>query len=129
MASASRTTVHKRGAKVPWLSLYAFLASVAAFTFGVYWSDSALENQALQQRITELEASQLLLVVPEEQAAALARWVETNPQLEQVIAQARQAPEDDGLKGIQIRPQANGGVLITTREWDLESRADLGGAR
>ena len=73
----------QRGASNTLLLLAIFLLSVTAFSFGSLYFDSQHKVKVLTAEVNELTKSQVLLMVPDEQAAVMANWMANNPEFVQ----------------------------------------------
>ncbi|QYJ88723.1 hypothetical protein [Shewanella halotolerans] len=62
-----------------------FLLLVCCLVTGSLYLDQRHKNGLLEEKIVQLEKSQVLLMVPDEQAKALADWMENNPEFTQSI--------------------------------------------
>ncbi len=96
-----------------------FLLLVCSFTTGLLYLELRHKNALLEEKIAELEKSQVLLMVPDEQAQALADWMESNPEFTQSLlkqaepgAEVRvqigpeeaEAPEAIALTATEVQP-------------------------
>ncbi|ABZ76036.1 conserved hypothetical protein [Shewanella halifaxensis HAW-EB4] len=59
--------------------LLLFLLSIASFTFGSLYFESQHKNKLLSSEVQKLKNSQVLLMVPDEQAEVMANWMANNP--------------------------------------------------
>ncbi|WP_299807146.1 hypothetical protein [uncultured Shewanella sp.] len=59
--------------------LLLFLLSIASFTFGSLYFESQHKNKLLSSEVQKLKSSQVLLMVPDEQAEVMAIWMAENP--------------------------------------------------
>ncbi|WP_028768707.1 hypothetical protein [Shewanella fidelis] len=71
------------GASNTQLLLAIFLLSVTTFSFGALYFDSQHKVKVLTAEVNELTKSQVLLMVPDEQAAVMANWMANNPEFVQ----------------------------------------------
>ncbi|QYJ95131.1 hypothetical protein [Shewanella spartinae] len=62
-----------------------FLLLVCCLVTGSLYLDLRHKNGLLEEKVAQLEKSQVLLMVPDEQAKALADWMENNPEFTQSI--------------------------------------------
>lgn len=70
--------------------LVMFLLSIAAFVLGSLYFELRYKNQLLLDQVAELKDSQILFMVPDEQAEVMANWMAENPVLVQsFVARAR----------------------------------------
>ncbi|WOT06270.1 hypothetical protein [Shewanella youngdeokensis] len=70
--------------------LIIFLLSVTIFTLGSFYIELKNKNALLRERVAELTDSQVLFMVPDEQAAVMANWMADNPEFVQsYVSQAR----------------------------------------
>ncbi|ACJ28327.1 Conserved hypothetical protein [Shewanella piezotolerans WP3] len=70
--------------------LVMFLLSIAAFVLGSLYFELRYKNQLLQDEVAELKESQILFMVPDEQAEVMANWMAENPVFVQsFVARAR----------------------------------------
>ncbi|MDB2386249.1 hypothetical protein N9W21_02755 [Shewanella sp.] len=70
--------------------LLIFLLSTAVVALSLLYVELASNNQTLQVQVDKLTAEQVLLVVPDQQAEAIAHWMQSNPQwLAHQVLQAR----------------------------------------
>ncbi|TVL10490.1 membrane anchored protein in chemotaxis locus [Shewanella algae] len=60
------------------LALFLFLVALVVVA-ALYW-DLRQKNRQLSEKVTQLESSQVLLMVPDEQAAIIADWMSRHPQ-------------------------------------------------
>lgn len=91
--------------------LWLFLLTMSTVVTGALYFDMRHKNSLLEAQIAELENSQVLLMVPEEQAQPLADWMAANPKVTQsIIQQAKpgsQVRVEMGASGLQS-PVDNG---------------------
>lgn len=73
--------------------LVMFLLSVAAVVFASLYFDANNKNKALKQEVSRLEASQVLLMVPDEHAQDIANWLASHPEQTQSIIKMSEQPE------------------------------------
>ena len=70
--------------------LVMFLLSLATFVLGSLYFELRYKNQLLLDQVAELKDSQILFMVPDEQAEVMANWMAENPVLVQsFVARAR----------------------------------------
>lgn len=70
--------------------LVIFLLSIAAFVLGSLYFELRYKNQLLLDEVAELKDSQILFMVPDEQAEVMANWMAENPVfVESFVARAR----------------------------------------
>ncbi len=126
--------------------LVVFLLIIAVITLAGLYFDGAKTNRELSQQIAQLKASQVLLMVPDEQAADIAAWLRTHPESTQALVQKAangeavtlslgpgttaknnqhsqpQEPPNiqtvENEQGVKVIPLPHGGIRITTRESD-----------
>lgn len=60
--------------------LIIFLLSVAVFVFASLYLETRHKNELLVSEVQRLESSQVLLMVPDEQAEVVAKWMSENPE-------------------------------------------------
>ncbi|MBW8185183.1 hypothetical protein [Shewanella nanhaiensis] len=60
--------------------LIIFLLSVAVFVFASLYLETRHKNELLVLEVQRLESSQVLLMVPDEQAEVVAKWMSENPE-------------------------------------------------
>ncbi|MFV7666746.1 membrane anchored protein in chemotaxis locus [Shewanella algae] len=60
------------------LALFLFLVALVVVA-ALYW-DLRQKNRQLSEKVAQLESSQVLLMVPDEQAAIIADWMSSHPQ-------------------------------------------------
>lgn len=93
MASKQRQyecRTNTRGAVNTVSLLVMFLLSIAAFVLGSLYFELRYKNQLLQDEVAELKESQILFMVPDEQAEVMANWMADNPVFVQsFVARAR----------------------------------------
>ena len=78
--SAVRKSIIAQRGEVNTLSLLLmFLLSIASFTFGSLYFESQHKNKLLTNEVQKLQSSQILLMVPDEQAEVMANWMAENP--------------------------------------------------
>ncbi len=79
-----------RGAVNTVSLLVMFLLSIAAFVLGSLYFELRYKNQLLLEEVAELKQSQILFMVPDEQAEVMANWMAENPVFVQsFVARAR----------------------------------------
>ena len=70
--------------------LVMFLLSIATFVLGSLYFELRYKNQLLLDQVAELKESQILFMVPDEQAEVMANWMAENPVFVQsFVARAR----------------------------------------
>ncbi|WP_041510686.1 hypothetical protein [Shewanella sp. cp20] len=74
----------RQGVSTTVLLLF-FLLLVSSLVTGSLYLDLRHKNGLLEDKIAQLEKTQVLLMVPDEQAEALADWMENNPEFTQSI--------------------------------------------
>ncbi|CAM3994947.1 membrane anchored protein in chemotaxis locus [Shewanella aquimarina] len=74
----------RQGVSTTVLLLF-FLLLVSSLVTGSLYLDLRHKNGQLEDKIAQLEKTQVLLMVPDEQAEALADWMENNPEFTQSI--------------------------------------------
>ena len=80
-----------------------FLLFVCCFATGSLYLELRHKNALLEEKIAKLEESQVLLMVPDEQAQAVADWMESNPEFTRsILKQAQPGAE----VRVQIGPEA-----------------------
>ncbi|MCL1139613.1 hypothetical protein [Shewanella pneumatophori] len=89
--------VCQRGEINTFSLLTIFLLSVTAVSFGSLYFDSQHKNKLLSAEVTELKNSQVLLMVPDEQAAVMADWMANNPQFVQSFVEKARKGESTVL--------------------------------
>jgi hypothetical protein len=67
--------------------LLMFLLSVAVFTFGSLYFELRYKHQLLVDEVAQLKDSQILFMVPDEQAEVMAKWMADNPVVVQSFAE------------------------------------------
>ncbi|WP_394496127.1 membrane anchored protein in chemotaxis locus [Shewanella sp. ENK2] len=75
--------------------LVVFLLVIGVIALGALYFDLAKENRELTKQVEELKASQVLLMVPDEQAADIANWLAKYP--DQTKALAARAADGEGI--------------------------------
>ncbi len=125
------------------LGLSLFVATVLSLVFGSLYLESRYKLALLKDEVHRLQQSQVLLMVPDEQAAVIADWLEQHPkQTHALIDMFSQTPvketsndhkpvkvrdisrtpeknsvivseTEDGVKVIKL---PHGGIRVTTRE-------------
>ncbi|WP_317846453.1 membrane anchored protein in chemotaxis locus [Shewanella inventionis] len=85
------------------LMLGLFLCVIAIVVLGSLYLDSQRKMAVLTKEIEHLKASQVLLMVPEEQAENIANWLLTHP--EQTQAMINQTAKDEA-RSVLIGPGA-----------------------
>lgn len=85
------------------LTLGLFLCFIAIVVLGSLYADSHRKMILLSKEIEQLKASQVLLMVPEEQAENIANWLLTHP--EQTQAMITKTDKDEA-KSVFIGPGA-----------------------
>ncbi|GGQ26442.1 membrane anchored protein in chemotaxis locus [Shewanella litoralis] len=86
------------------LTLGIFLCFVAILVLGSLYVDSQRKMTLLSKEIEQLKASQVLLMVPEDQAENIANWLLTHP--EQTQAMISKTGKDEA-KSVLIGPGAD----------------------
>ncbi|MCL2919658.1 membrane anchored protein in chemotaxis locus [Shewanella litorisediminis] len=131
------------------MTLVIFLLGLFSVVITVLYFDLRVKYAQLKDRNAELAASQVLLMVPDSQAEALAQWLETHPReterlLKQVETKANEGDgvaTDDSVKETESIPKAlvpevisensdgvkvialpNGGIRVTTRDEKIEKK-------
>ncbi|WP_394128860.1 membrane anchored protein in chemotaxis locus [Shewanella maritima] len=69
----------------PWQQACMLLLVVASVTSVSLYFDAVKKIELLEFQVSELEKSQVLLMVPEDQAQALATWLDSHPEQTQAI--------------------------------------------
>jgi hypothetical protein len=107
-----------------------FLSFIMIFVLAGLYIDAHQKVTLLQQDVARLTASQVLLMVPEEQAANIADWLTMHPEQTQAIIVDKvkfdidtpakwkdqeivMSENDQGVKVIRL---PNGGIRVTTRD-------------
>lgn len=67
------------------INLMLFLLTLAVITLSSLYFDMLKKNDLLKADVTRLEASQVLLMVPDEQAADIANWLAQHPEQTETI--------------------------------------------
>ncbi|WP_445776246.1 membrane anchored protein in chemotaxis locus [Shewanella sp.] len=98
------------------LTLGLFLCLVAILVLGSLYVDSQRKMSLLSKEIEQLKASQVLLMVPEDQAENIANWLLNHP--EQTQAMINQTGKNEA-KSVLIGP----GAAVATND-QLSSPAD-----
>ncbi|QQX81784.1 hypothetical protein JK628_08105 [Shewanella sp. KX20019] len=107
--------------------LLIFLLSIAAFTLGSLYFELKYKHQLLVEEVAELKGSQILFMVPDEQAEVMANWMAENPVFVQSFAErARKGeittmPVGDGSVEQDIVKQA---VQTVTADANSEQAGD-----
>ncbi|PKG56575.1 hypothetical protein [Shewanella sp. GutDb-MelDb] len=109
--------------------LLIFLLSIAVFTLGSLYLELRYKHQLLVGEVTELKNSQILFMVPDEQAEVMAQWMANNPVFVQSYAErARKGeittmPLGDGRAESVARLESvapdNGAITINTATTQL----------
>ncbi|QYJ85028.1 hypothetical protein K0I73_12410 [Shewanella mesophila] len=98
-----------------YMVLVLFLLLISTIVAGSLYLDMRHKNSLLEARIDQLEKSQVLLMVSDDQAQALADWMAKNPEVTQtLIKQAK--------PGVQTSVEIGPGVV--SNEIQIESHAD-----
>ncbi|PMG32010.1 hypothetical protein BCU94_01150 [Shewanella sp. 10N.286.52.C2] len=123
-----------------------FLLIIAVITLAGLYFEAAKTNRELSQQVAQLKASQVLLMVPDEQAADIAAWLGKHPEPTKALVQKAangeavtlslgpgstaennqhfQPQEQQNIQtlenaqGVKVIPLPHGGIRITTRESD-----------
>ncbi|GIU36226.1 hypothetical protein L2719_19505 [Shewanella schlegeliana] len=134
----------QRGAMNTLSLLVMFLLSIATFTFGSLYFEQLHKIKSLSAEVKQLKDSQVLLMVPDEQAEVMANWMANNPHFVQSFVDKAKQGESTVLPigpGIQQTPtnqsqSAKGNHLQMSDssdeldpESEPESRAQLSGAK
>lgn len=97
------------------MALILFLLLVATIVTGSLYLDMRHKNKLLEAKIDQLEKSQVLLMVPDEQAQALADWMTKNPQMtESLIKQVK--------PGMQTKVEIGPGVTDVNPLADAQNK-------
>ncbi|WP_299009476.1 hypothetical protein [uncultured Shewanella sp.] len=70
-------------------ALLTFLLLVTSVTFGSLYFDAWQTNTQLKQQVVQLKQSQVILIVPLEQASVIANWMNTHPEYVEGLIQSR----------------------------------------
>jgi hypothetical protein len=126
------------------LVLCLFLMSVLCLVFGSLYLDSRNKLALLNEEISRLKQSQVLLMVPDDQAVVIADWLEKNPKQTNALIDMfatssingkkhaehdsvntnsiLQQPEKNSVivseteDGVKVIKLPHGGIRVTTRE-------------
>lgn len=130
------------------MTLVIFLLVLFSVVITVLYFDLRVKYTKLKDRNAELAASQVLLMVPDSQAEALAQWLESHPrETERLLKQVEiKANEGDGVRednsqeagsiprslvpevisensdGVKVIALPNGGIRVTTRDENTEKK-------
>ncbi|GGP45414.1 membrane anchored protein in chemotaxis locus [Shewanella saliphila] len=85
------------------LMLVLFLCCIAIIVLASLYVDSRRKMALMTQEIEQLKSSQVLLMVPEEQAANIANWLSQHPEQTQAIIKTG---TQDEAKSVLIGPGA-----------------------
>ncbi|QSX39663.1 membrane anchored protein in chemotaxis locus [Shewanella cyperi] len=86
--------------------LWLFLLGLALVAVLALYLDVQRKNRVLQQEIQRLQNSQVLLMVPDAQAEAIAEWLSRHPDATDVIIRdARKQQQQDPAAGTSSQPQ------------------------
>ncbi|WP_227006708.1 membrane anchored protein in chemotaxis locus [Shewanella donghaensis] len=128
--------------------LVVFLLVIAVISFASLYFDSAKKMRDLQFQVEQLKSSQVLLMVPDDQAADIAAWLTKHPDKTKALAQKAANGEQitltlgpgvssntnevsppmletvndtviENTQGVKVIPLPHGGIRVTTRETDL----------
>lgn len=100
--------------------LVLFLLLISTIVTGSLFLDMRHENSLLEARIAQLEKSQVLLMVSDDQAQALADWMAKNPEVtETLIKQAK--------PGVQTSVEIGPGVLDDVPQVANHANENIGG--
>ena len=78
-ALLKQSSILQRGEINTLSLLLMFLLSIASFTFGSLYFEAQHKNKLLSSEVQKLKNSQVLLMVPDEQAELMANWMAENP--------------------------------------------------
>ncbi|MGS0682896.1 hypothetical protein ACVBIL_17290 [Shewanella sp. 125m-7] len=78
-SAIGQSVIQQRGEMNTLSLLILFLLSIASFTFGSLYFESQHKNKLLSSEVQKLKNSQVLLMVPDEQAEVMANWMAENP--------------------------------------------------
>ncbi|GIU09976.1 MULTISPECIES: hypothetical protein [unclassified Shewanella] len=78
-ALLKQSSILQRGEINTLSLLLMFLLSIASFTFGSLYFEAKHKNKLLSSEVQKLKNSQVLLMVPDEQAEVMANWMAENP--------------------------------------------------
>ena len=100
--------------------LVLFLLLISTIVTGSLFLDMRHKNSLLEARIAQLEKSQVLLMVSDDQAQALADWMAKNPEVtETLIKQAK--------PGVQTSVEIGPGVLDDVPQVANHANENIGG--
>ncbi|QYJ74071.1 membrane anchored protein in chemotaxis locus [Shewanella sp. FJAT-52076] len=130
------------------MTLVIFLLALFSVVITVLYFDLRVKYTELKVKNAELAASQVLLMVPDSQAEALAQWLESHPrETERLLKQVEiKANGGDGVKedstqgaesiprklvpevisensdGVKVISLPDGGIRVTTRDEKTEKK-------
>ena len=85
--------------------LLVFLLTLACVVFASLYVDVYRKNKQLLLDVKRLESTQVLLMVPDDQAAEIAQWLETHPdQTQAIIKMSKQSNIDDTHLTSKVAP-------------------------
>lgn len=95
-----------------WTVLLLFVLVLITVVMTGLYLDLRHKFSALEEKNRELADSQVLLMVPDDQAEALARWLETHPNetqrlLQRVETKANSADEKPAGEELPVSPKSN----------------------
>lgn len=79
-----------------WLTI--FLLGVAVVVFAGLFFDTLNKNRLLDEEVQTLQKSQVLLMVPDDQAEAIANWLASNPEQTQSLLQHAQTGQQTSVQ-------------------------------
>ncbi|MCG9697130.1 membrane anchored protein in chemotaxis locus [Shewanella sp. Isolate11] len=91
------------------LLLMLFLSFISASSIGALYLELRHKHSLLQAKVEKLENSQVLLMVPTEQAESLAQWMEKNPTFTEAMLE-------------QVRPGQHTRVEVTAATQKVQLR-------
>lgn len=108
----------QRGAMSTLSLLLTFLLSITTFTFGSLYFEQVHKVKSLSAEVKQLKQSQVLLMVPDEQAEAMANWMANNPHFVQsFVDKAKQGestvlPIGPGIQQKQSDQEKTKGLMM-----------------
>lgn len=121
------------------LVLSLFLVSVLCLVFGSLYLDSRNKMALLKEEVSRLQQSQVLLMVPDDQAVVIADWLEKHPkQTNALIDMFATSPvnghnkiehEAANTNPIPLKPEKNSVIVSETKDGVKVIKLPHGGIR
>lgn len=128
-AALKQSVIQQRGEINTLVLLLMFLLSIASFTFGSLYFESLHKNKLLTNEVQNLKNSQVLLMVPDEQAEVMANWMAENPHFVRSFVDNAKQGESTILPIGPGAQQQSSSQAVSLKSSDLvvdESKAESG---